>query len=179
MINNLSQRFPNSTFDILLPKIINNQHFVKIDNGKIDLTKNDGSKVTTKLYLSFQKFLHQMLGFEDEEINQKLSNAKYPIDIHGNTQVLFVYTNIIKESYGGNNKSQLLRMIPLEKTTDKINYVTESISFNPIIFYPLRLLNFDVIEIQIRDSTGDMIIFESGKVICTLMLRKKQRNNFF
>ncbi len=85
---------------------------------------------------------------------------------------MYIYTNIIEPSFVGQTKSQLLRIIPLENpATNQIGSM-KSVTFNPILFFPLRHLNFDMIVIQIRDSTGRFILFEFGKVKVTLLSKR-------
>jgi hypothetical protein len=48
----------------------------------------------------------------------------------------------------------------------------KSLTFNPILFYPLQQNYLDMIEIQIRDNSGRLINFQSGKTIITLFFRQ-------
>ncbi len=85
---------------------------------------------------------------------------------------MYIYTNIIEPSFVGQTKSQLLRIIRLENpATNQIGSM-KFVTFNPILFFPLRHLNFDMIVIQIRDSTGRFILFEFGKVKVTLLSKR-------
>ena len=96
-------------------------------------------------------------------------------------RALYVYTNIIKESFVGNQKSQISRILPLEKNINNDQVIIKSKSFNPILFFPLRMHSFDMIEIEIRDATGRYIVFKSGRVIVTFMFKKINwimNNNF-
>ncbi len=146
--------------------------FVECMNGEVEI-KNDKINEKLTLFWDFDDYLHFMLGFSETQVKDNKFIGKYPIDIYGQSHALYVYTNIIQESFVGRNKSQLLRIIPLDNPSNNSVGSMRSVTFNPILFFPLRVHNFDSIEIQIRDSTGRYIIFESGKTICTLMFRNK------
>jgi hypothetical protein len=114
-----------------------------------------------------------MLGFRPNEIKgSPENNAKYPLDIYGSVHALFVYTNIIKSSIVGGKKAQLIRIIPLENPSNNSVGSMKSLTFNPILFYPLQQNYLDMIEIQIRDNSGRLINFQSGKTIITLFFRQ-------
>ena len=157
--------------EIDMPIFQINNKYISREDGKITISINGRVKNDIPIYWKFDEYLHLLLGFQENETS-RVKNAKYPIDIFGNISELYIYTNIIRESFVGNKKAQLLRVIPVDKPTDKKIIINKSISFNPILFYPLRSTTFDLIEIQIRDSTGNLIKFESGKVIITLMFKE-------
>jgi hypothetical protein len=114
-----------------------------------------------------------MLGFKPNEIKSTPeNNAKYPLDIYGSVHALFVYTNIIKSSIVGGKKAQLIRIIPLENPSNNSVGSMKSLTFNPFLFYPLKQNYLDTIEIQIRDNSGRLINFQSGKTIITLFFRQ-------
>jgi hypothetical protein len=153
-----------------LPEFRKNNKFVECINGEVTITQRKIDKSGT-LFWEFDDYLHQMLGFSEAQESDNKTRAKYPVDIYGQCHSLYVYTNIIQPSFVGQTKSQLLRIIPLENpATNQIGSM-KSVTFNPILFFPLRHLNFDMIEIQIRDSTGRYILFEFGKVIVTLLFQ--------
>ena len=144
-----------------------------MDNGAVKINDKLINKIgEVELYWTFDDILHYILGYEESKLNKPEGLAKYPVDIYGSNHALYVYTNIIKESFVGNQKSQILRIIPLEKNINNDEVIMKSKSFNPILFFPLRMHSFDMIEIEIRDATGRYIVFESGRVIVTLMFKK-------
>lgn len=163
--------FFNEKYDIdyNLPSVeVEGKHIV-IKNGKIKV-KFPGNEEEYTLFLIFPKFLNSMLGFTDNEQFEIKTKSKYQFDLYNNSHTLFIYSNIIQESFVSNIKTQLLRIFPLEKLEDDKHM--KSIIFNPIIFRPLRVGVFDAISIEIRDSAGDLVIFESGSITITLMFRK-------
>ena len=153
---------------------------IKLDKKRIQLIEGDvifkshAHSFTAHIYFCFDNYLHFMLGFSLSDRLHPKDIAKYNIDLFGNNHCLFIYTNIIQPSFVGNEKAQLLRIIPNQKPTNDSQQM-KVINFNPIIFHPVQSQIFDLIEIQIRDSTGHFVIFESGKTIVTLMFREKQQ----
>ena len=168
--------FQKVKIEFSIPTITHSNNRMRVTQGyfKIyeDINNNNILVQDLKLFLVFDDYLHSMLGFEENNIERPEGVAKYPVDLFGNNHSLYLYTNIVRESFVGNKKSQILRVIPLEKVNDA-DKIMKSITFNPILFYPLRLHKFDLIEIQIRDSTGRLVIFESGRIVITLMFKKK------
>lgn len=122
------------------------------------------------IYLVFSNYLNGMLGYKENELYEAKEKSFYKVDLFGNNHTLFIYTNIIEESYVSNVKTQLLRIFPMVKYNDDKDM--RSLTFNPILFRPLRLNKFDSITINIRDSSGNFVIFESGTVTLTLMFKK-------
>lgn len=160
--------------------MIKNISCIKIEvEGKHIISRNGNLKVkisaekveTYTIFIIFPKFLNSMLGFMENEQSKIKNKAKYQFDLYNNSHTLFIYSNIITESFVSNVRTQLLRIFPLEKLDDDKRM--KSIIFNPIIFRPLRMGVFDAITIEIRDSAGDLVIFESGSITITLMFRKK------
>jgi hypothetical protein len=176
ILNKVIKKFGKFTNIIInsRPEFELKNNIVECINGEIDI-KNSSRNLNEKLtlYWDFDDYLHQMLGFSDTQENDDKFRGKYPIDLYGQCHALYVYTNIIQESFVGRAKSQLLRIIPLDNPSLNRVGSMKSVAFNPILFFPLRIHNFDSIEIQIRDSTGRHVIFDSGKTIVTLMFRNK------
>ena len=164
--------YKDHVFELNLPQLgFKNDHFV-CNNGSIIVKNKVKNEIVKeiKLFLIFPEFLNSMLGFEGKELKREKNKAKYQPDLYNNSHTLFIYCNIVQESFISNIKSQLLRIFPLEKFDDEKQM--KSITFNPIIFRPLRVGVFDSINIEIRDSIGNLVIFESGCITLTLMLRK-------
>ena len=160
-------------FEITLPLIELQKNFIKLEKGTVIVKDKLIHKIGEfELYWTFDDILHYILGYVESNLEKPEGLAKYPVDIYGSNHALYVYTNIIKESFVGNQKSQILRIIPLEKNINNDEVIMKSKSFNPILFFPLRMHSFDMIEIEIRDATGRYIVFESGRVIVTLMFKK-------
>lgn len=161
----------NDKYEYKLPSVdIERDHFI-CNNGI--LTVKDQKDILINeynLFLIFPKYLNSMLGYQENELLKEKSKSKYKIDLFNNSHTLFIYSNIVQDSFISNIKSQLLRIFPLEKINDEKQM--KSITFNPIIFRPLRVGIFDSITIEIRDSIGNPVIFESGSITITLMLRK-------
>lgn len=140
-------------------------------NGKIIIKVPGKENIEFVCFIIFPKFLNSMLGYMENEEFKVKNKSKYHVDLYNNSHTLFIYSNIIQESFVSNVKTQLLRIFPLEKLEDDKHM--KSIIFNPIIYRPLRVGVFDAIIIEIRDSAGEFVIFESGSVTVTLMFRKK------
>ena len=82
---------------------------------------------------------------------------------------LYVYTDIIQNQLVGDVRASLLRVVPV-----KLKYGdTTCVTYEQLQFLPLSRSNIQTIEINIRSDTGELVSFESGKSIVTLVFRRK------
>lgn len=82
---------------------------------------------------------------------------------------VYVYTDIIENQNVGHLKAPLLRVVPV---TSKYGEVC-CVKYDKPHFFALSRGNINTIEINLRSDTGDLISFEAGKAIVTLVFRKK------
>ena len=102
-----------SNIRLILPIIELENEKTKITNGLIQLFNSNDEKIKEeKLYIIFDDYLHLMLGFEERNISKPEGTSKYPIDLFGNIHTLYLYTNIIKESFVGNKKKSNIKGDP-------------------------------------------------------------------
>ena len=80
---------------------------------------------------------------------------------------LYVYTDIIQNQLVGDVRVRLLRVVPVKSRYEDTTCVT----YEQFQFLPLSRSNIQTIEINIRSDTGQLVSFESGKSIATLVFR--------
>lgn len=118
---------------------------------------------------------NQIKHFEDDVVDLTttdrciITGALQP-DIKACFYNIFVYTNIVYESYVGHTLTPLLRTV--QNTSPKDAYVTQSFLHN--IYVPVKSNYIPTIEILIADDSGEKVEFEYGKTIATLHFRKRQ-----
>jgi len=83
---------------------------------------------------------------------------------------IYVYTDIIENLNAGDYKVPLLRVVPVKADYGELCCV----NYDRPHFISLNQSNIQTIEIDLRDDVGDLISFESGKVVVTLVFRRKQ-----
>lgn len=83
---------------------------------------------------------------------------------------LFVYSDIVEPQTVGDRLVPLLRTVPITGRHGE-NVATY---FQNVHYVNLLRKEFDMVEIDIRDDTGQPIPFEQGKLMLTLHFRKKQ-----
>lgn len=170
--NFIEEKVSDLDYKITLPYLQLDNNYCIINPGTVKFkNKLTNQFETIQINIFFSKYLNSMLGFTETQDLKQDKISKYKVDLMANNHSLFIYTNIIEESYVGNRKFQLLRVFPLSQI-EKYEKM-KSLVFNPIIFFPLRLHKFDSINVQIRDSAGNLVIFENGAVTLTLLIRKK------
>ena len=84
----------------------------------------------------------------------------------------YVHTDIIRNQIVGDVKAPLLRVVPIKN--EKFIYL----HYDKPHFFPINRSNILTIEVNIRDSRGDLLSFESGTATVTLLFRRKQTKFF-
>lgn len=95
------------------------------------------------------------------------------VDLEGGRRSIFVYSNIIEPQVVGNTHAPLLRIVPIDPHVPLGSHI--SCSFDNTYYFPLSRNFVTSIEITLRDITGSLIPFRSGRVVSTLHFRQKQR----
>lgn len=82
---------------------------------------------------------------------------------------IYVYTDIIENQHAGDVKVPLLRIIPVTQPNGKVCYE----KYDKPYFFPVNRGHIEKISINIRDDTGELVPFQSGKVVVTLLFKRK------
>lgn len=122
--------------------------------------------------VSLSPKLALQLGFEPSRNLVEKNMGKCPANLHlGLPSQLFVYCDIVEPQIVGDVMTPLLRIIPLDPS--KYIYGANKMHvFSPPHYLPVMRRDFDTIEIDIRQSTGQMIPFQFGTVCIKLHFRK-------
>jgi hypothetical protein len=112
-----------------------------------------------------------ILGFPDNMVGrarprngtQQLA-GKFPLDITGGRNLLFVYIDIIEHQIVGDSKAAMLRIIPLQNliTANGNLAVMQLISREEprsLDYKKLLIQSFDRISVELRDETGRLLPF--------------------
>jgi len=150
---------------------IDSNAYDKIDKSTYDVEKECKWKV------NMSQDFKNLFGFE--------SDLEYDdFDIIGNKSAkfitdydcFFIYSNIIQPSIIGDKYANILRIVNVPNTFKH----NENISayFKLPFYVPLQNNKFREVEIDIRDTYGSPILFESGAITrITLHFRKKKEMN--
>lgn len=134
-------------------------------SGRVKITiSNDTGGV------SFDDDIAAILGFEVpfQRVITTTTTSLRAADIHGGIYSLYIYCNIIQPQFVGDTQVQLLKIVPIEGEHGQV--VTKTYQ-NPQ-YIPLLQRQFNTIEINIKDSTGKFIQFESGHSSVLLHLKR-------
>ena len=82
---------------------------------------------------------------------------------------LFVY-DIVEPVVVGDVRTPLLRVVNISGREG----LTVSRIYQNVQYLPIQRKQFDTIEIDIRDDTGEKVAFERGKVIVVLHFRRRR-----
>ena len=101
--------------------------------------------------------------------NEPVMRAYHPVEINAGIHYLSVYCDIVTESFAGDTKSQLLRLVEVPR---KVKFgETVHLRYSDRNFKSIYSDKFQNIEISIKDSSGRVIPFKSGQ--CTVVLHFK------
>lgn len=87
-----------------------------------------------------------------------------------NTNLLFVYSDIVREHHVGDSMSNCLRAIPLRGGQDGM---ISSHTFSMPYYFPVRFGDVKNISILLTDETGTPVKFSNGRTFVTLHFRKR------
>jgi hypothetical protein len=133
---------------------------------------------------------HQTFGFNNKNfplynystLQFDYSNLFYPINDYENllrkqiapnkpkleetNSTFFIYCNIIKESHIGNQKVNILRVFPREKSDQhNVSYV-----FHSLLYIPVRVQSINSITISVRNEMGNIMNIQ-GDISALLIFR--------
>lgn len=164
---------------------------VDTDNlGKLYLSKTAEFFKTRAafIFFTFDEELHQIMGYDynvypNIRIIEEDNQTKYIQTNSGWAQnkceidwfnLIYIYTNIVRESYCGNVKANILKVFARKSDQQKdiIHY-----QFPNLLFVPLRVNEIRTIKIKICDNFGQVPTYSKGMISMTLLLRPK-RNEF-
>ena len=101
-----------------------------------------------------------------ENIQIKVSEADKEIGIFQN---IYINSDLIQTQFVGNTRANVLRILAPVKKKGQV----ETFNFSPIFYFPLRIIKFNTIEINITGDTGTLVPFDGGVVVVVLHLRRK------
>ena len=89
-------------------------------------------------------------------------------DLANGLQAIYVYCDLLENVPVGDTEAPLLRIVSTNgKSGESVHH-----TFVVPRYLPLRLVEFDTVEIDIRDVFGKPVPFESGKVYVILHFRR-------
>ncbi|GFQ64880.1 uncharacterized protein TNCT_141431 [Trichonephila clavata] len=137
--------------------------FNLLANKKVKIHIPDTSAVT------FQDGLKDLLGLKQSTLHGGTHISDYQLELDGGITEIYVYTDIIESHFVGDTIAPLLRIIPVMSTKeDQI-----VINYQRPLYFPLRQNYIDCIEVELKSSSGDGIIFTSGKSLLVLSFRRR------
>lgn len=117
----------------------------------------------------FNQGLADVLGFEAYKLYSDSCDSIYHPDIYRGFHTIYVYCNICEPQVVGNYYVPLLRAVNISgKDGDMVNKV-----YNEPHYVPVNTTKFDVIEIELKNDSGENVSFKTGKVVCKLHFRQK------
>jgi len=120
----------------------------------------------TKLYFQ-NSDIARCLGFKSDHVTgNTVSEFTSTVKKYNS---IYVYTDIIQNQNVGDYKVPLLRVVPVISLYGE----NSCVRYDRPHFIPISRHNIQTIEVNLRDDTGELISFESGKAIVTLVFRRR------
>ena len=138
---------------------------MKKQSRKFGVILNHGATI------EFHDSLSRMLGLDVSGKLSKTTVGTYPVDIHRGFYTFYVYSDLVTSQYIGDAVAPLLRNVDVDHT--KIGGMFCR-TYNTPHYIPVISKNIETIKVDIRSDTGELIPFESGRVICKLHFRLKR-----
>lgn len=114
--------------------------------------------------------LSRLMGFEPSMVyfDEGEHTAEFPSYIGRGTESLYVYTDIVRPVYVGDALAPLLQIVPVPSSASGIQHK----EYVKPMYVSLCKTAFRTVEVDIRNSSGERIPFDSGKT--TLLLHFRQ-----
>lgn len=124
--------------------------------------------------IKFSQNIINILGLS-KQVNEYFEAGEYtmnkPPDISEGFSALYIYSDVIQSQVVGDTLAPLLRVVPIElKSPPPLN---NWIRFEHIQYLPINKSQSDTIEVNIRRDNGNVVPFESGKVVLTLHFKRQ------
>lgn len=110
--------------------------------------------------------------YPDEQYNDlhiKLLKGEYIADVNRGLTSLYIYSPIVESQLVGDTLAPLLRVVCVNGVFGQ----HVNVKFNNIYYLHLRSSFIDHVEVYIRDDIGNLIPFDTGRVVIILHFRKK------
>ncbi|GFX09631.1 uncharacterized protein TNCV_2186271 [Trichonephila clavipes] len=126
-------------------------------------------EVPSHVKLILGQGLADLLGYSEKEMTSGSYIGKYPMQLNAGISEIFVYSDVVESHHVGDSFSPLLRIIPClnEKDEQIVKY------YDKPLYFPIKKAFVETIEIDLRTSSGDNIIFTGGRTYAVLSFRRK------
>ena len=114
----------------------------------------------------------KVLGFKVNKVLEENKGAisEFPSLIKNGLNLLYIYCDIAKPHMVGDFSAPLLRVVPVSgKYGEHISH-----KFERPMFFPISKNNIYTIKFDLRSENGDLFPFLAGKVVITLIFRRKE-----
>ena len=150
--------------------------FVRSDEDRVVLVISSprDRPILSRIFFAMSPKLTRRLGYEDDvepislNASQRL-RAKNAFELDMGKNHMFVYSDVVSHSMVGDVSAPLLRVcnLPTLSTERSIH-----LSFTNVHYKPVHKTHFESIAISINTETGELMPFQSGKVLVTLHFRR-------
>lgn len=125
--------------------------------------------------ISFSQNIMNMLGLTKKEGNfyNQGTYIENVADITEGFSALYIYSDIVQSRLVGDTMAPLLRVVPIKRKLQAHPSNIHWVRFQNIQYIPVNKTQTDTIEINIRRDNGNVVPFESGKVVLTLHFKKQ------
>jgi hypothetical protein len=111
-----------------------------------------------------------MLGFRQAIFPAGEYVSDWVADVKKGLNSLYVYCPLVEPRMVGGAQVPLLRIVPVERRDREM--ITRV--FDPIQYSPLLQRRLQTVEIDLRNDTDSIVLFERGRVVVTLHCRKRK-----
>ena len=151
-----------------------------------EFRKNKANKIfkycrnTGKVIIKLPKYcclkitpnLAHILGFEKQSTFFWKSQSRLTMDIFGDINSIYVYSDIIETRDVADTTAHLLKVVSINRSDRRAS--TQTVTFQQLEFYPMRSELVESVQIHLRDRVGRPIPFLRGEVTVSLLIRQKE-----
>ena len=139
-----------------------------------DTSKRVTVKCGRRVVVKLRGDIARMFGFLNDTTIRASHEKGFTLALpETGNQYFYIYTDIIKSQYHGDVVVPVFRTVTVKG--EHGSYVSKN--FERPHYVPLNKF-FDTVSINIRDEAGDLVAFEHGKVIITLLFKLSKTQYF-
>ena len=156
---------------------------IKYNSFRNKISISPGSTVDKQyLFPYFSKHIEEMLGmtdYDNKSLYQRESKKEFergwfdayrPVDLNAGYYSLYLYCNLVRESFVGNTFAQLLREIEIPANAQHGQQIV--LTYTHPHYIPLAVNNFQIVYINIKNELNETVPFEFGRVIVKLHFKQ-------
>lgn len=158
---------------IIHGKMISNVVYLCLDNYLCEKLGINYMKLKANMDVNmanYDRLMRLKMPVPNQTEEDRTLIAERPVELDAGCKSLFVYSNIVQNSFVGDTTAPILRLVEVPNDCKFGDQVV--MHYASPHYIPLITNEFDIIEIHLKDDVDESIPFEFGRTLVKLHFRK-------